>query len=365
MAQRRSDTLNLEVTPYYHCISRCVRGAFLCGEDENTGESFEHRRGWIESRLRELSGVFAVDVNGYAVMSNHFHLVVHVDAARATAWSEHEVVERYGRLFPLAKRRYDSALKQVRKVMLRAWRERLGSLSWMMRALNEWVARKANKEDGCTGRFWEGRFRCQPLLDEAAVLTCMAYVDLNPVRAGIADRLEQSDFTSISARLAAAARALDEVTKAEPAPQTAESTAPRRRATGVAAREASQGGRTERKKIVPYGLAPFADQAPERDSTGHRDVFRPRPISMKFVDYVELLEWTGRVMRPNKSGSIKRSPELLARLSVNPEAWLEVMAGGGLATTHVLGSVKRVRDFAARRGRTRARGMGFAKRFAA
>ena len=98
----------------------------------------------------------------------------------------------------------------AKKARVVEWRERLSSLSWMMRALNEWIARKANKEDGCKGRFWEGRFTSQPLLDEQALVTCMAYVDLNPVRARMAGSLEGSTHTSIRARLAEAAAYMDE-----------------------------------------------------------------------------------------------------------------------------------------------------------
>ena len=97
-----------------------------------------------------------------------------------------------------------SAARKAQRVA--QWRARLSDLSWFMRCLNESIARRANQEDGCTGRFWEGRFRSQALLDEAALLTCMSYVDLNPMRAGMASSLEESDFTSIQQRFEECAR---------------------------------------------------------------------------------------------------------------------------------------------------------------
>jgi hypothetical protein len=140
-------------------------------------------------------------------MSNHTHVVLRIDPALPARWSDEEVARRWARLSRTLEapseeallRRVDALLLQPER--LAVLRERLGSLSWFMRFLNECIAREANAEDDCTGRFWEGRYRCQALLDESAVLACMAYVDLNPIRAGVADDLEGSDFTSIQRRL--------------------------------------------------------------------------------------------------------------------------------------------------------------------
>ncbi len=194
----------------FHCVTRCVRRAFLCGEDSVSGRNFDHRKDWLEARLIELAGIFSISVLAYAVMSNHVHVVVHVDPALAEGWSDEDVAQRWTQLFPA---RIDGEIDDE-ACRRKAWvltgnaeriallRQRLGDLSWFMRCLSEPLARLANQEDRCTGRFWEGRYRCQALLDDDAVLACMAYVDLNPVRAGIADDLPASAHTSLHARLA-------------------------------------------------------------------------------------------------------------------------------------------------------------------
>ena len=82
-----------------------------------------------------------------------------------------------------------------------SWRTRLFDISWLMKVLNENVARRSNKEYECSGHFWESRYKSQALLDEKAVLSAMAYVDLNPIRAAMADTPESSDHTSIKLRL--------------------------------------------------------------------------------------------------------------------------------------------------------------------
>ena len=79
-------------------MSRCVRKAFLCGSD-STGRSFEHRRGWIEHLLIEQAKVFCIDIAAYAVMSNHFHIVLHVNQSKTRDLTDLEVVQRWHQLY--------------------------------------------------------------------------------------------------------------------------------------------------------------------------------------------------------------------------------------------------------------------------
>ena len=192
----------------YHVCSRCVRRAFLCGIDNRTGFNFDHRRQWLEERIFMLSDIFAVDLFGYAVMSNHYHIVLATVPSRVESWSDDEVAEKWLTLFPRK-----SPLPDLQKFMafqktalvenqsrITELRARLSSLSWFMRCLNEPLARLANQEDGCKGRFWEGRFKSQALLDDTALLAAMVYVDLNPIRAGLEVEPGQSPHTSIHHR---------------------------------------------------------------------------------------------------------------------------------------------------------------------
>lgn len=211
MTLARSQQVDPTFTPYYHCVSRCVRRAYLCGRDIVTGYDFEHRRAWIEQRLQTLAAIFAIDLCAYAVMSNHYHVVLHLNTEQLKSWDDDEIVARWQRLHRLPEG-FDAADPIVKQRLTAIWRERLGSLSWFMKCVNEPLARLANREDGCKGRFWEGRFRSQALLDEGAVIKCMAYVDLNPVRAGIAATPESSDHTSVKARIEKCAEALAPMT---------------------------------------------------------------------------------------------------------------------------------------------------------
>ena len=162
MAIARKQQISLLDTPYYHCVSRCVRRAYLCGEDNVSGKNYEHRRGWVEDKLLSISQVFAIDVCAYAVMSNHSHLVFFIDEQRAKAWSMDEVITRWHQLFKgtfltqqyCRGEKLIAPLQEMVNATAEVYRERLMNISWFMRILNEDIARKANGEDNCTGRFY-------------------------------------------------------------------------------------------------------------------------------------------------------------------------------------------------------------------
>ncbi|MEZ5440245.1 MAG: transposase [Lysobacterales bacterium] len=203
----------------YHCVSRCVRRAWLCGFDKLTGKSYEHRRSWLVDRMNQLGSIFAVRVLAYCAMSNHLHLALQFDPAWVESWSDQACAERWTALYggpadETDEQRQQRVANLLRKAdKMEQIRVRLCSVSEFMKCLNEHIARMANIEDEVTGRFWEGRFKCQRLLDEQALLSVMAYIDLNPVRAGMAEDLESSDYTSIQQRIRETARRLDDIDK--------------------------------------------------------------------------------------------------------------------------------------------------------
>ncbi|MEP5231395.1 MAG: transposase [Alloalcanivorax sp.] len=315
MTRARYTQVSLDSTPYYHCICRCVRRAFLCGQDHYSGQDYEHRRQWVVDRLAVLGEVFAIDLCAYAVMSNHYHVVVRLNQKQAQAWSDTEVAERWMRLFsgPLIVKRWLSgqseggeALKALE--IVGQWRERLYDLGWFMKCLNEYLARRANEEDCCKGRFWEGRYKCQALLDEKALLQCMAYVDLNPVRADMASTPEASDYTSVQ-----------------------------QRASEIKGRQAT--------KKTPH-LLPMVDSETvevEDDDTVCR---------FRLMDYLELVDSTGRAVRADKRGAIsERAAGVLDRLGIDEKAWLRHMQPRKQRLPVAIGSLERLKAYAASTGR--------------
>ncbi|MCL1137832.1 transposase [Shewanella pneumatophori] len=304
MPRPRSTLISLEDTPYYHCCSRVVRRAFLCGDDKYTGKNYDHRRGWVEAQILKLTEVFAIDVAAYAVMSNHLHVVLYIDLDKVNGWSDREVVEQWHKLFngtdltqKFAKGEViDECMVALLKQLIATYRSRLCDISWFMRCLNEPIARQANYEDNCTGHFWEGRFKSQALLDEAAVLACMAYVELNPIRAKMAKTPEKSDYTSLQLRVNAAL-----------------------------------------KGKQPAKLLPFI---------GNERKYQPKGINFSLKDYLMLVDETGRVIRDDKRGAI--SPEadnILNRLNIPMDNWIKITSEFGKLFHCPVGSLQELTHY--------------------
>lgn len=322
MTRARSSLIDPGITPYYHCMARCVRRAYLCGLDYLTGKDYEHRRQWVVDKLTEQASIFAIEVCAYAVMSNHYHVVLHINTRMADNWSRDEVLNRWTRLFtgPIQVQRYlsrdrltEAELNHIDE-LVEEYRARLQDISWFMRCLNEHLARAANKEDGCRGRFWEGRFKSQTLLDEAALLTCMAYVDLNPIRAKLADTPEHSKFTSIKERI-------------------------EKKLDNTACRQ-------------PSGLKPFRCQGQTPD------------LALPFIlqHYLELVDWSGRVVRADKRGSIAESvPPVLDRLGIDSDEWLKTMQWNN-RFYQAVGKLQAMKAFAVKSGQQWLQGLGVCSR---
>ncbi len=288
MTKARKYQLSVKDTPYYHLISRCVRRAFLCGKSGN--QSFEHRRQWIVDRMNFLSSIFAIDICAYAIMSNHYHLVIKVNSTYK--WSDKQVLSMWSALFKLPLL-CESHIKgeQLNKVQLKVvdfhiaqYRKRLMDISWFMKCLNQYIAIKANREDNVKGHFFESRFKSQALLDERALLTCMAYVDLNPIRAAIAQTPEQSDFTSIQDRI-------------------------NNKDTNLLSFDHDG---------IPYNL----------------------------TDYIALVDYNGRIQLDNKRGYIPDDIEnVFSRLKLNPDFWLDELKHFRSKGRTAVGTIAQLKSF--------------------
>jgi len=246
--------------------------------------------------------------------------VLHVDTAQVDNWSTIELLSRWHQLYKgthlTRKYQQQQTLNEYEREIVEdtsnIYKQRLMDISWFMRSLNEPIARQANKEDECRGHFWEGRFQSQALLDEGALLSCMAYVDLNPVRAAIAPTPEQSDFTSIQLRIKAAI-----------------------------------------KGTQPKALLPFVGNEQQDRITG---------ICFSLQDYLTLVDETGRILREDKRGAINsETTAILNRLHISDESWLKLTTNFEGIFTGAAGSAEHLCAFTEHVGLQRAHGLANAK----
>ncbi len=352
----------------YHCYSRCVRRASLCGFDPLTRRDFSHRKAWLVDRLRYLAGIFAIDVCAFAALVTHYHTILRTRPDIVEGWSDREIAARWLMLFPRHRSRRSVMVppleEQIRALAdcpnrIAQLRKRLCSLSWFMGQLNEFIARKANKEDGVKGRFWEGRFKCQALLDEAAIAACMVYVDLNPIRAGLAQTPEQSDFTSIQERI----HAWQNET------MTDTSTPTQTMAINPRSDSADNGAQSPDSSAVdsyPFSKPPHeVTHSVDRTTSSadwlcpiQSDSHRRGILKMTATEYFNLVDLSGRVMRSDKWGAININlAPILLRIGAKPAAWLETVSHFGSRFCLAAGRLSNLRKYADRIGRRWLKGI--------
>jgi hypothetical protein len=337
----RAHLIDPSVTRWYHCITRCVRRAFLLGE----GEGSEDRKTWIDRRLRELSEIFSISVAGFSVMDNHLHVLVRLDPQVAAGWSDEEVVRRWGRLFPprdqsrqplpVSQAWVEDRLKHPDWVATA--RARLQSLSWFMKCLKEPLSRMVNRHEKVRGAFFEGRFKSVAILDDEALLAVCVYIDLNPVAAGIAEVPETSEHTSIKERVA----------HVEAAGRTEDLKAARK--GSVAGSEAAAGLEES------IWLCPIEDR--RRLGSWREGMLE----GFSLGSYLLLVDYTGRLFREGKATISREVTEILERIGTAAETWqarLEKLRSGRLLGRFFAASRRRLRAVAERLGLRRAVNLG-------
>jgi len=304
---------------YYHVYNRCVRGGFLLAALTANGQS-DPRKDWIQTHIKYLCQGFAVEVCDFCLMDSHFHLILRNRPDLVPLYSDEEVVRRW---WHIQRRQVGSRLAaDPPSLTMRLWmndpsemesyRRRLSDISCFMQRFSEHIARRANLEDGQHGKFWEERFRATRLLDDEAVLACSVYVNLNPIRAGVVDRPEESRYTSAFERIQAlqsselGGRTLSEgqLTDANEA----------RIESQLFICRVRLAGRSELVANVLHNAYP-ALRASDR---GY--------LPLGLLDHVRLLDWTGRQVRRDKAGSI---PSTLApifdRLQLDADRWVDTV----------------------------------------
>jgi hypothetical protein len=331
MTIARAQLVDPSVTRWYHCMSKCVRGADLLTKVP------EDRKAWIEQRLQELAQIFAVGVAGFTVMDNHLHVLLRLDPDVASAWSDEEVVGRWGQLFPPRDQSrkplpvrddwVQRCLKNPRKV--KTLRERLQSLGWFMKCLKEPLARLANRQDKTHGAFFERRFKSVAVLDEEALLAICAYIDLNPVAAGVVPMPEASPHTSIKTR----------VEHVQEQGRTSDLAAA---ADGSVAGSLASGGLEESLWLCPIEDRRGLDSSREGMLQG-----------FSLGSYLLLVDYTGRLFREGKATISRELAGIFDRLGSSAESWwarLEKLRRGRLLGRFFAASRERLREVATRLG---------------
>ena len=300
----RREIVRDEVPVIYHCWSRCVRRAFLLGTDPLTGKDYNHRRGWLIERLELLAANFLIDVGFLAILANHFHLVLRTNPRLVKRMGSWEVARRWLRVYP-GKRVLDGnwiepTEEQVRalardKKKIKVIRRRLASVSWFMAGLKEYLARRANAEDGCRGAYFESRFACRAIESDGGLLVAGIYNDLNQIRAGEALTPETSIWCSVWFRI-------------------------------QAQKQEKKNSNLPIEDRMDRWLAPLTLEVGHLGDVPSADGYRSSDkglLPMSMNDYLRLLDFAGRQVRKGKRGAIPADLEpILTRLGIVPVQFL-------------------------------------------
>ena len=343
----RKDVVRPDEVGVYHCWSRCVRRAFLCGRDPVSGKDFEYRRLWIQQFEERLAGLFAIEIGFRAEMSNHAHLVLRNRPDVVEGWSDEQVAHRWLQIPHLTKSK-DGQLKTIsdgriaieksRPERVQELRQRLSDPSFFMAALCEYVARRSNREDGRSGTFWEDRFGCRELADEASIIVCGIYIDLNQIRAGEATTPESSTHTSAYDRIVAREM---------------------RQRAGESHHDSQQAVDGWLCELTIDETKDPSDPSSIRSATARRASDKGL-IPMSLDDYLKLLEASGRMVRDDKTGAIPAEiAPILERLGIQTELWPELVTKYHDWFGQIVGSTKKLVERALETGRKWHRGQSY------
>lgn len=328
----------------YHVWSRCVRQAYLMGKDPHTGKPLDHRRQWVKDRLRLLVASFAIDVGFLGVMSNHLHLVLRAMPRLVKRMGKRELARRWLRVYP-GKRVLDDQWIEPTEEQIKALakdkkkieviRGRLSDVSWFMAALSEYIARRSNAEDGCTGRFWEGRFSCREIKTERALLICGIYVDLNQIRAGEVLTPEASMNCSVGLRIQSSLYARNQ-------------------------RRPKEKALEDDRWLAPLTLAPGQlGDMPCSDGVRASD---KGLLDLTLDEYLALLDFSGRRAQEGKRGSIpSHLAPILERLRIQGDDFVRAVAKFPQWFRRFAGNVEHFEERAREIGRTCLHGIAPAR----
>ena len=325
MRKARCEVIDSSQINVVHVYNRTVRRCFLLGQDPLTGKNFDHRKVWIEEWLEHFAAHFGIDLLTFAVLSNHFHLILRNRPDVVQTWSDTEVARRWLMICPhrtdqegkpIAPSEAELNLIRHCPLKLAQTRERLADVSWWMRLLCQRVAMRSNREDRATGRFFEERYKAIRLIDEASIIACSAYVDLNPIRAQICQTIETSEHTSAKRRIDAMRR---QHQAQRPEPKSFQ--------------------RDPAAFLSPLTIDEQLDSAGPCASVQGKRCSEKGFLAMSLLDYVELLDWTARQSHPSKLGKTPSDlPPVILRLGIAPEDWCELVSSFGRLFHHVAGN---------------------------